>query len=275
MTSLSSKFSSIEKDKDALKRGYTDLKMKYMTAKANLKKLKEEQANNINGNNEQNDASNKQNSKQEQENQSNDNQKTGEETNDESKNEEFQILQKKCEELKTQLNEKTRLLIEQQGLFEDKLEKQKLDFEEKEEELIEAVQEKEKIEKLLNSFKEKRELAISEIQKLKKQLSEKDEKLAETQSKLPSNQQVIQSLKSVDDTSLNYNINPEKLDNFLKNLLQISNSLYKNFMMYVATSEEAMMIQVETSINKSIELISEFNEYSTAKLRYLQKQKNK
>ena len=44
-------------------------------------------------------------------------------------------------------------------------------------------------------------------------------------------------------------------------------------MMYVATSEEAMMIQVETSINKSIELISEFNEYSTAKLRYLHKKK--
>jgi len=46
-------------------------------------------------------------------------------------------------------------------------------------------------------------------------------------------------------------------------------------MIYVATSEETLMIQVETSINKLIELISEFYEYSTEKLKYLQKQKEK
>ena len=267
MSTLSSKYSQLEKDKDMLKRGYTDLKMKYVNSKISLKKCKQEQANAISNSNNVSSQN-----KQPDDDSTTQNNTQIEDNTSDLNLEKFTEFEKKIKELQEKLEEKTRLLHEQQSLFDEKLEKQKLDFEEREEEVMELIQEKEKIEKLLNSFKEKRELALAEILKLKKQLA--DQQLKQTTS-AQSNKQVIQALQNSDETSLNYNINPERLDNFLKKILDISNSLYKNFMIYVATTEESQMIQVESNINKSIELISDFYEYSTAKLRYLQKQKEK
>ena len=263
MSIISSKFSQIEKEKDILKRGYTDLKIKYMNSKLALKKCKEDQANLYSNQNE----TDKQKTQDTFE--SVELRKTQSDTTDiEIEKTEFNI---KIKDLEDKLEEKTRRLEEQEDIFHEKMEKQKIELQEKEEELIEVIQEKQKIENLLNSFKDKRELALVEIQKLKKQLTDQEKVKDNTQS----NKKVIQSLQSSDENSLNYNINPEKLETFLKNILAISSTMYKNFMIYVATSEETLMIQVETSINKLIELISEFYEYSTEKLKYLQKQKEK
>lgn len=259
----------LERDKSTLKKAYTQLKMKYIDLKKSIKNSESCQNDSGNSHHRSDSLSKEQSDADD-----------ASDRNEESLNKEIMSLKNEIGRNILEISGLKNTLLEKETFYGQRVEQMGKELNDKDSEVQELGFETKTLQKLVQDLKSKRERALEEIRLLQTANMASKTKVSTNQEDL--NIGGVLETEMEPDTSdstpkncpkapFTYNINPQKLTKFLKEIYSIAKLIYINFLGYTSSKEDTLMIETEKSINQIIQQVSEFQEYSEIKLEYLRK----